>query len=471
MTIRPAGGIAAAIVTIVVLPVLITQAVQPPPEKPAPKEGALTIQLSEEEVQGDDGALLRVKAAGPPPAPTALLNSDGTEVVPLESAPGKCGEDLPVHQALGSGASEEWCLQLSGIEDSTQVAGKAAGTGTVLTLTVNRRPPFFCGPPILVVLGGLLIGLLLLVVPLWLSKKIRQGLLDKVVSDNEAKGPGEKIEGLANWVKKRRAAGQKDNDLLPVVDQAIRALPRAREGREELRQRLASSKLADSHHYRGEAANFLKEREALKVGDLLSSDGKFIGPYPTDPWLEGLEKLERQRIALLRLRERANGMESGEPRTKVEKALDEAELAFNAIARPGAVDGFDAKLDAVHASFPDELAVEVAALSMPSMVGWRAAGPERAMLVLGAEPVEAAPPASELASPDKLLLYQLGTGALILFVIAFAILTLKQEVYEPVADFGDFADYFALASAAIGAGVSATVVGLLAPWNKSEPTA
>jgi hypothetical protein len=486
MSVRPAGGIAAAIVTIVALPVVINQAVQPP-EKPAPKKGALTIQLSEAETLGDSAARLRIKATGPAPeAPTDLLNGEGTEVVSVETVGPTAGSDgakaetkcqrsaLPVRQAVGSGANTEWCLELGNIGDGSQVSGEVAGKETVLTLTVSRRAPFFCGAPFWVSVGGLLLGFLVLAIPLWLRRKIRMGLLDKAVSDNASKGPGEKIEGLADWVKGRRLAGQSDDALLPLVDRAIATGPLiARDGRAKLRRHLNDSVLAEDHSYRVKATELLREKEELDVGDFLSGTGEWIDAYPTDAWVEGLERLEQQRTELGTLRARVDAMDAGDDRDKVEAALESAEQSFNAISGPKAVDGFDAKLEAVQASFPVRLAVEVALLGAAPMSRapgrrWLAAARGDAIERLE-QPVVAVPTESRPA-PDKLFLYKCGTVVLVALVVVFALVNLKENVYEPVVDFGDFKDYFTLVSTAIAAGVSSTVVALLAPWNPREPS-
>jgi hypothetical protein len=57
------------------------------------------------------------------------------------------------------------------------------------------------------------------------------------------------------------------------------------------------------------------------------------------------------------------------------------------------------------------------------------------------------------------------TAACIVVALAFSFFTTKTAAYDPNLSFGTDADYFALFSAALGSGVAATVLGLVANWR------
>jgi hypothetical protein len=475
-----AGGIAVAFIAIVGVPAVISQANQPaaPPTPttaaaPAPKEATLVVPLSEAEKVGDKTGQLRIMAAGTPPqASTDLLSSDGREAVPVSALPVSACDGLPTLQALGQGATTPWCLKLDDISDGSQVAGKLAGAKTVLALTVSRRSSF-CGAPLLAVVGGLLVGFFALIIPLKVRKQIRKGLVDKKLDENETREAGEKIVGLREWVEEQRSRNQRDDDILPLVDWVMREGPGiADRGRAELHRRLLESELPGDSGYRDGANGFLAEIEEPKAKDFFG-DGKPTTTYPTDEWIGGLEKLERQRRELGSLEHEVEGMDP--PSDEAKKALVAARRAFVSVSRPAAVDAVDEKLDALREVFPEDVSTflevsppsarSIALIRNLSLNTFAAKATMPSATIELRSSVEPLPLRPKL---DKLWPYRLITVALVGLAVLFAILSIEHTVFEPIADFGDYQDYFALVSASITAGVSSTVVALLSPWNSSE---
>lgn len=474
-----AGGIAIAFIAIVGVPAVISQSNQPAAAPapataaPAPKEATLVVPLSEAEKIGDSTGQLRIMAAGTPPQEaTDLLSSDGREAVSVSASPASDCDGLPTLRALGQGATTPWCLKLDDISDGSQVAGKLAGAKTVLALTVSRRSSF-CGAPLLAVLGGLLVGILTLVIPLKVRDLIRKGLVDKKLGENDRRKAGDKIVDLRQWVKEQRRRNQNDDDILPLVDWVMKEGPEiAAEGRAELERLLSDSELPADSGYREGAAQFLKEIKELKAKDFFA-DGKPATVYVTDKWIVGLEKLERQQRELDSL---AHDVEEMHPASdEAKKALLEARRDFRSASRPEAVDGVDEKLDALRKEVPGAVRefFEVPSYRGHSMalfhsLNFATFADEKAAPSATIElkpPVEPLPPRPKL---DKLWPYRLATAALVGLAVLFAILSIEHTIFDPIADFGDYQDYFALVSASITAGVSSTVVALLSPWNSSE---
>jgi hypothetical protein len=486
--IRPAGGIAAGVLAVVGLPVIIAQATQqgqpPAPEAPAAKTAAaqtatLNIPLSSSEKQGSGEAYLRIAAAGKPPSrPSHLLSGDGSESVRVNADdPSPC-KGLPLHRALGQGVNSEWCLRLRGITDAQQVSGKVTGKATDLTLTVSRRTGFFW-VPLAAVLGGLILGLALLVVPVWLRNRIRKGLLDKELDENDRST--QQIESLRDWVTGRRNAGEKDDAILPlVVWVRTRGRDIAKDARQKLQQALRVSTLPRDHPFRS-AAEERADSTKLKVTDFLKEDGTRTARHPLLDWIEGLATLDSQRRELQRL---ANTIRMLPPAAQdaPTKALEEAQHAFDAVSKPEEVSPVEAKLADVRRKIPRPAPDETMAAEfrlLPTTEGQvlhLAVAPSTSLGGARIPPAvpepEPEPPPSprpvSYTSPDHLAAYRAGTFALVVIVVALAVLTIRQTLYAPIADFGDFGDYFALISAGVTAGVGATVVALLAPWNPTE---
>jgi hypothetical protein len=429
------------------------------------------VPLSEADKVGGSIGRLRIMAAGRPPQETTdLLSSDGREAVPVSVSPDSACNGLPTQQALGQGATTPWCLQLDDLSDGSQVAGKLAGAKTVLALTVSRRSSFW-GWPLFAALMGLLVGILALVIPLKVRDRIRKGLVDKALEENDGRETGDKIVGLRDWVEKQRSHNQSDDDILPLVDWVMEQGSKvAAAGRAELRRRL-EAELPDDNRYRKGAEDFLEEIAEPKADDFFA-DGKPASGYRTDEWIVGLEKLERQQRELQSLEQDVAEMKP--PTDDAKKALVSAQRAIAAAARPAAVDGVDEKLDAlreavgVTATFLEGPNYLTRSVFLADMANLAATAGDAGVGSKGIEPkpmVEPLPPRPML---DRLWPYQLATAALVGLALLFAVLTIEHTVFEPIADFGDYQDYFALVSAAITAGVSSTVVALLSPWNSSE---
>lgn len=460
-----------AVVVVVAVPVLVGQVAEAP-ETPKPTETSLTANLEGSETDGEE-ANLRVLTDGDPPATTrqAVLTDDGgRHPVTVSTQPADACAELEARRATGAGAGTEWCLRLTGLDDGRKVSGAVASSGTTLALTVNRREPIWPWP-LLAALGGLGVGLLILLIPRWLRGRIRTALLNKLLDENDSAGEEKKVEGLREWVTTKREAGEKDDDLLPVLFGVIeRGPPAARRARHELAEAIRVTPVSASHRFAKAARDAAGRRDHL-LADFLDDDGAVRDVHPAREWLAALAQLAQIEVGLAVLqREIESTLVVGECRTKPEAALETAAAAFSSADSAKEVDALEAKLDDV------EQAIEVAKAE-PGCAG----GHER-LFAAGGGTIRAGGPAAppveildlgtsglpRLADPSIGLLSRI-TIAVGLIVFAWALLALYQGVYEPKPAFGTTVDFIALITAAIGSGAAAALLGLAANWDPREP--
>jgi hypothetical protein len=432
----------------------------------------LTVPLEGAEKVDSDTGRLAVRATGdPPPGTTDLLTADGRRVVSVQDLPGKECDGLSDIQAVGTEPDSTWCLGLDGIPDGSQVAGKLGGAMMTLSLTVTRRSSFWA-TPLAVIVGGIIVGLLAVLIPVSLRRTIRRRLLDRALEENRGR-EGSEIVDLDDWVTTQRAAGAKDDELLPIVTRVMEEAPGiAERGRNALRDRLLGSTLLPrTCAYRRGAEEFFSEHKALKVVDFIS-EGKLTGAYPSAEWIVGLETLERQWGEVGRFGEAIEKDPSGLEDAR--RKLTEAEEALMAVDRPESVAGAVEKVDGLRVALGTRAAAEAKFLAPVENRGdFLAMATSR--LSEGASRTADRPPERLRAErpavrAGRLWPYVLCTVLLVAAALVFSVASVEHSVFAPAKAFGGFDEYFALFSAAVAAGTGSSVIGLLSPWDGREPS-
>lgn len=481
-SVRASTPVAAAVAAIVVVPVLVAQVTEPePPPAAKPTEASLAVTLEDSETSGDSDALLRIMAAGPPPTEaTTLVSSNGLAEADADagnSEAGSCG-GLPVRRAVGAGAGQEWCLTVTGIEDGEQLSGKLAGAGTTLTLSVARGEPFVV-LPLLLTLGGLIAGGIVSLLPSLLRNRVRSGLLASALAQNAAAAATEKIEDLDTWVDDRHSAGDSDDSLLPVVTRTMKDGPaKARAARATLKRAIEASPL-QGHDFLEAARSEEADRPTHRTSDFLEgSEGKI---HPASRWLPALHELERTAPKLDKL-ERDIKLLPPEDQGEPGKKLREARAAYDSANEPSDPAELAGKLEAVEESTAAQRrkgeALGGSAFGITYLtVG---AGPEAFDLEAFREgpepttrpiPTVSDSPITAVRNAGSELGWWAGLTVLICVLIAvWAVLVIKETLYEPKPAFGSFSDYFALLVGSIGSGAAGAVVGMLGIWNPLRPT-
>ena len=477
-----------SIAVVVAVPVLIGQAAKPEaPAPPDPKEAALEVQLS-----GDQGTskpkLVRIAAAGIPPASTTLRSADGTETGQVNSvATTNCAKEKVRDLGLAADQSGDWCLQLSGFTKHSELSGTVTGTATpgsdlaptALALTVRHRDTFWWGP-FLILAAGILVSIGIALALATLVSAIGKGRLGALLAANRVAGPTDQIAGLDEWVATQKDKDTKDlRDLLaPIVKDGP---AKARTARASLATALSQYPLGQ--HPLQDAAEQEVARSDHKVTDFLTPDGTQREHHPADEFAAALktmhdykENLDQAAANIEQLNEQC--------RNEPDAAMELARKRWAAISDPGAVDSlanyFKEMNDLIDKKVADSDCVKVSLSDRVGAVTDFLSGglttyttPRRLRIPRIPEVSRTAPRALKL---DKAKVWRtllaaglFGTGLAIVVAVAFATLTVEQATYEANATFGSFSDYFGLFSAALAAGVAGTIAGLLAPW-RSGPT-
>ncbi len=477
--LRSSSSAAAAIVAIVVVPSLVGQVTAPDePEAPKPIDASITTRVSGDELVDADTARLRIRAKGEPPSSGVLTTSSGLQKVMVGEVPASDCKGLPEHRVASSEAQSQWCLALDGIEAGQQVVGKLGAPETTLTLTVSRRVSFWPFP-FLVVLGGLFVGALVGLLPGLLRKRVRRGLLESALAQNDAADPTARVESLGEWVAVRLEAGDSADDLLPVVKAILLEGPaKARAARAALLDRLSRSTLDPDHGF-VKAATLEAEKPTHTRQDFLKDDGTRRG-HPAYEWITAIAELERQGKELVAL----PGLIAALPepqREKPNEKLREARSAFGSVDRPSEVSAVDSKITAVQEAIVHErqglkppVETPYLHLALSRFSGQledggseyeaapAGAGSKRA---LSTSPVEAVGRAKSKLAP-----WAIATAALVSVVVVWAFVTIEQTLYAPKEAFGSWPDYFALLTGAIGSGAAGAVIALVGIWLPLKPS-
>jgi hypothetical protein len=428
-----------------------------------PTKAALDVKLAEDEVE-DGLAFLSIRADGSPPGGDerfTLVDKGGLHPVVVESRDVEECSKLELDTRYATSASgQEWCLALSDVAVGHRVSGAVRASGTTIDLAVSRREPFFWNP-LLIAGAGLLLGIPIALVPAWLRRRVRKGLLEQLLRDNERAPDGLRIDGLRTWVNQRRDANISDDALLPVVDSVIElGPPAARRWRAELRAKVTATVLPKTHPF-VKAADKQSRSTENHVDHFLKEDGSSRTPHPVREWTSGLALLETEHAALVTARREIDALDPTIPREAPEKALGEANAALAAVYEPPAVAGVVAKRRAVEIAIAEAKQTRLETDFL--VAGARTTG----ITDVAAEPGEVAG-GRPLAPAPSLGRLWLVTVGLVILVVAWALLAIEQTVYEPNATFGTPTDYLALLTAAVGSGAATTVLALLAIWDPSS---
>lgn len=458
-------GIPAAVVVLVALPGVVSQATKTKDEPPA-KEAVLTVNL-----EGSEGAAghpypLAVTADGDAPLePATLRDATGLHTGKLKPATG-CAS--PTRVAF-PGASSTWCLRLEDIAKGYELSGAVSDSSEkvgarTLKLTVNRRDAFW-PLPFWVIVAGLLSGLGLALFKAPFRRSIRGTVLGTQLRKNEEAKGAAQIVDLTRFVRDRLAAGETVDEVTPKVAALRKNGPGiAEQVRKALRDALEEHRGALAKYPLWSAAGKEAHRKDNRVEDFYDSDGE-PKPHPAVEFLQVVEELAADREYIAKLKA-AIALLDVEVRQAPLEALARAELVAQEATEPSDVRRVAALLDAARDSVETAQAkTQVGAIRRRGLEAPTPAAPK----ALSAAPVPPLPPAAtELGGAE---LVRTGIWALQLTVAAmiavpvFALFTIKQSVYDPKLTFSSYGDYFTLFSTALASAAAGSIILLLSYWS------
>jgi hypothetical protein len=451
-------GIPAALVVLVGLPSAINAAAPKPEPAAEPAKGALTVRLEGDE-GGTEPAYIRVAAPSPTPnRPIELADTEGLRTASATSSGAPKCESVPIRYAGLAKGPDPWCLQLDSVDTGYELKGTTSGTPE-LALTVTRRPQFMKRPLVVVILG-LICGILVLVVPVWLRSFVKETLLQRLLARNASAPPEQHFDDLDEWVKARREAGKKAAAIVDLLDPVVTYGPgQARAKRAALMDAVAASALPAGHPYLAEARR-IGGATTHNVGDFIDPEGK-TQPHPAETWQTGLERLDEVQRALAdeQTRIETTIKDKGDCRTKPLRKLQSARSDLNRVARYQDVGKLDKPLAELQEAIDD-------AAEDPQCTAGVA---EVASAVDGLKDL-VWPSGEKLPEPVRRRVAVALTLTLLacLVVGAFAIANLYATIYIPKPAFGTCADYFALFTAALGSGAATAVLGFLGYWQPGD---
>lgn len=460
---RRSVGVPASLTVLIGLPFLIAT-VPAKPEAPAavePFAAALTV-----EADSDRGTTyVRVRAVGNQPAKktsAVLASDDGLERGRVEPS----DDEQACQKAAGrtvTHAMEKttvWCLKLTNLPEHGEVAGTIAGVAqsstepaTKLSLKVQRREAFW--PDAFWWLGGgLVAGLLVALFVPWLTARVSRGRVGLLLGLNELRPVRERVKGLRAWADAR----SEDEDDAAVRAEVAKVMSdgpaKARDARSELETALREATALGEHPLKNSA-----RKEARRIGhrveDFLATDGTSV-PHPATALKAAIEALVAHKT---RLDELFFEMAEKLKPSCYPPEVGAARLAWARAERPDEIPAVGELVDQARYMLDKAVSTEDCLLKGVSAGGLEAS---TRSLTFGAS----APLSLEAAGLFAVVgVWGLVTLLSVLVAVAFAGLTTYMAAYEAKPTFGSFAEEFALFTAALGSGVAATVLGLLAPWG------
>ncbi len=421
-------------------------------------KGTLTVEL--EGGQGDDGSPYRLPVDGPGPAPTetaeaTLRDASGRhtgEVAPVDD----CGNAV-ARTAFDRGETP-WCLELRSIDAGHELTGTVAADGNELALTVRRRDGFW-GPPLGVLVGGLLAGLAAATVPPWLRGRVRPLVLERLLDANEAADAAEQVTGLREWAEDRVAEGDDQDAVIEKVDWVVEHGPAlARRVRSRLDRELAPMAPEDQHPLvsasRAQAATPTHE-----VGDFYDEDARV--PHPAQQLAEALPRLTAIRAELDGQERALDGIAPSPEKTTAGKRLGATQAKLDGVATPAELEGMGSHLDALKDAMHEARAAAERRRIGPVSAGLEAAdsvpwAPRGAVLSGIVTPTTVAGRRGQAI---------VMTVLVALVALAFASVTLYHAGYHAKPLFHSWGDYLELFSAAAAAGAAGTLLTLIGYWR------
>ena len=258
---------------------------------------------------------------------------------------------------------------------------------------------------------------------------------------------------------------------------------RAHSGREKLRRDLMRfEELGDSALY-GKASE-AATRSDHRHSDFLDKDGKLID-HPAEKFSDGLKSLSESLHEIRRLDGVIDALPA-DKRKELKQELDDASAVLMGLVDPDDVAQVGVAVQkvrtAIAAADPKlgEAALAAAPLRVDSSWGANlslAFGSDALLEASRVRSAERMRSASELPDNSRrvrglgLMGYRILTGIAVVTVVAWALFSLWQGVYEPKPAFGSTDDYLALLVAAIASGAAGGVLGFLAIWDPYHPSA
>ncbi len=196
-----------------------------PPAKPT---ASITLQLP----NGSSDSSYVIDALGKPPTgPVVLTDDSGTRVATAQAyatADRSCSSTDHRATTLGT---QQWCVHLTGVPSGAKLTGKLTGCQSVLTLTAQRRDPWWSAARValLALAGAVLLSYLgaVLLPAAWPRFVLR--LYPALLTNWWRVQPKRKVDGLAAWVPDARKGG-----TLAPADLLARTRWAARYGRDQV---------------------------------------------------------------------------------------------------------------------------------------------------------------------------------------------------------------------------------------------
>lgn len=444
---------------------MVKQQQAEPPVASTPAQGALTVEMAGTRGSVTQPDVIEVRGLGIAPTRASTLR-DVTglhtgRAIPL-STPCK-PDSRPVAFATGS---TPWCVQLSGIAAGHELSGSVKNAdGNTLTLTVRRRDAFWWGPA-MVLVAGLLVGLLAIAIPARLRRRVRELVLERLLAANDRAAGRAHIDGLRDWVHKRRADGQDIETIIAAVDRVLTYGPDlAKLARAHLSAALVAAQSAVELPPPLEArATALATHESPSIGEFYADDGSKLKVHSADTLATAVTRAAEIGGELAAAQSSIAELPENLAKAARE-AFATAQARYVALATPEQVGQMDDCLQTLE----DEIARA------------RSAAPGPVGLVRTSRGVSAARPATrgpiETVSEPAGGVATLGgrtyaalfaTALVALLAISYASVSIWSAAYDSKPLFHGFGDYLTLFSAALGSSAAGSVLALVGYWQVTD---
>jgi len=327
--------------------------------------------------------------------------------------------------------------------------------------------------PLAAILLGLLVGAAASLFKSALQKPVRRTVLGNQLRDNRAAGDGERIEGLTEFARDRLAAGETIDDVIAKVAEMRQKGPgAAKQARIVLLNALGEGEAELKSHPLRPVAEKEARRTDHRSDDFYGKDGE-RKPHPAASLAQAVVQLTQDYLPYVATLHTEIDKLDPAHRVAAAQALARAELVAREAAKPEDV----ARIAGLLAAARD--AVETARAQVAAAHGeevrrgnvFREDGEEGDDVPLAPTaplPVEAAElGGATLGSTGALAIA--GTALAALLIVVFAIVTIKQSIYEPKLTFATCGDYFTLFSTALASAAVGSVILLLGYWSPIVP--
>jgi hypothetical protein len=415
---------------------------------------------------GDGGDFyVAVFALWPPPRdPTTLVDTSGTNVATVTSAPGQCREE-PRRTGLGP---VEWCLKVSGLAAGSDVVGTLTTSQMSLKLTVGTRHNFVWGP-LAITIASFLVALF---ISWWTTMDLGRRIANKRVDAELKKNESDSlILGLDTWVGEQKET-QQDSVILPIILAVRRSGPReAGRARARLGEAESSSPLPEGHEVRANA-RIEAARDDHKMEDFYSGPTK-RDRHPADAKVELLNRAHLIWQKLRRAEDLVGKLPAGSQPGLRQLLRNAHDILAQAKDDSGLTFADEAESE-LWRKLDDVIALERhPALEAALDVEERPKGGDLTVDALDREvlplPLPRLIPRIDMVPVLPLIEAGFLTVATVVVLALIAALSVASANWVPNATFGTWSNYLALAVSAFASTAAAGILAVLVLWRTAAP--